>query len=151
LSAELCVAAGVVGESAGDAEVPDGDGDGDGVGDFDGVGVPDGLGAGVFVAEGVGEGVAEAGIAWHVGLAEVPAARVSVTSLGAAAFSATARAVPDKLARMPAITKAATSKPSAVTRTGAKRMRIALSPLLIRSSGALHGFVGELVTDRYWY
>lgn len=144
----LCVAGGVVEEFAGEAEVPDGDGDGDGVADFEGLGV------GVCVTEGVGDGVAEEGIAWHFGVAE--ALLVSVTDPGAPAFSTLARAVTGKPASMLAISKAAASKPGTVTRTGATRIRIALSTLLIRLSDALYGFVSErgdgwalvLISDR---
>lgn len=87
---------------------------------------------GVGVPEGVGEGVAEAGSAWQFVLAEVGVLLVTASNLSAPARSPPARAEPGKLASMPAMSRAPASTLTAATRRGAKRMRIALSTLLIQ-------------------
>ena len=109
---------------------PEGDGVGVGVGEFVGVGL------GVGVGVGLGEDVLEAGRTWHfvsvfalalalaLGLVEVP-------GLGEAAASRSglACAVP---ASTPRVRKPPPTTLRAATRTCARRIRIALSPLLIR-------------------
>jgi hypothetical protein len=111
---------------------PEGDGVGVGVGEFVGVG----LGVGVGVGVGLGEGVLEAGRTWHfvsvfalalafaLGLVEVP-------GLGEAAASRSVLACAEP-ARTPRVRKPPPTTLSAATRTCARRIRIALSPLLIR-------------------
>ncbi len=113
-------------------EEPEPEGDGVVVGDFDGVGV--GLGVGVGVGVGVGEDVVEAGRTWHfvsifalvlaLGLVEVPGLGEAAASLSGLACA------------VPASTPRERTPPpttlSAATRTCARRIRIALSPLLIR-------------------
>ncbi len=113
-------------------EEPEPEGDGVVVGDFDGVGV--GLGVGVGVGVGVGEDVVEAGRTWHfvsifalvlaLGLVEVPGLGEAAASL-----SGLACAVP---ASTPRVRTPPPTTLSAATRTCARRIRIALSPLLIR-------------------
>jgi hypothetical protein len=113
-------------------EEAEGEEDGVGVGDCDDVGV--GLG--------VGEGVPAAGSTWHVvfafALVEVPALGVA-----AAGPSVLARAVPGTLASPPRVRKPPAAKLSAATRTCARRMRIALSTLLIRVMCVLYEFGGD--------
>jgi hypothetical protein len=93
---------------------------------------------------GVGEGLLEAGSAWHVvsvfafALVEVP-----VLDVAAASPSALARAVPGTLASPPRVRKPPAAKLSAATRTCARRMRIALSTLLIRVMCGLYEFGGD--------
>lgn len=104
--------------------------EGDGVG----VGVGVGLGVGVGVGVGVGEDVVEAGRTWHfvsvfalalaLGLVEVPGLGEAAASL-----SGPACAVP---ASTPRVRKLPPTTVSAATRTCARRIKIALSPLLIR-------------------
>jgi hypothetical protein len=113
-------------------EEPEPEGDGVGVGV--GVGEFVGVGLGVGVGVGLGEDVLEAGRTWHfvsvfalafaLGLVEVP-------GLGEAAAgrSALACAGPASTLR---VRKPPPTTLSAATRTCARRIRIALSPLLIR-------------------
>jgi hypothetical protein len=126
-------------------------------GETDGVGDCVGVGVGVAVGVGVGEGVLEAGSAWHLvsvfalALVEVPALGVT-----AASPSAPARAVPGTLASTPRIRKPPATELSAATRTCARRMRIALSTLLIRlcvlfmSSEETRGRMGINTHIRCW-
>ena len=139
--AEIVVAAGEVGELDAEEEVGELDAEelaaeelaaeGDGVG----VGVFDGFGVGVLVGVGVGvgEGVLEAGSTWQL-VSVFALALVEVPGLGEAAvsLSAPAWAVPGRPASTPRVRKPPPSTLSAVTRTCARRMRIALSPLLVR-------------------
>jgi len=110
--------------AGGELEAPeaetDGVGVGVGVGVFDGFGVGFGVGVGV----GVGDGVLEAGSTWQT---------VSVFALAEAAASRSelACAVPGRPASTPRVRKPPPSTLSAVTRTCARRIRIALSPLRI--------------------
>src|SRR5271157_3636706 len=135
--AGVVVVAGEVGEL--EAE-EDGLGLGVGVGVFDGFGVwVDGFGVWVLVGVGVGvgEGVLEAGSTWQLvsvfalALVEVPGLSEAAVSLSAPAW-----AVPGEPASTPRMRKPPPSTLSAVTRTCtrtcARRMRIALSPLLVR-------------------
>jgi hypothetical protein len=132
---------------AGELEEPEAEGDGVGV---------DGFGVGVGVDVGLGEGVLEAGSTWQLvsvlAPVEVPAL-VEVRGLGEAAASldALACAVPGRPASTPRVSKPPLSTLSAVTRTCtrtcARRMRIALSPLLIRLLSAHGVFGGVQVTD----
>jgi hypothetical protein len=146
--------------AGGEVEELETEGDGVGVGDFDGFGV------GVGVDVGLGEGVLEAGSTWQLvsvlAPVEVPAF-VEVRGLGEAAASlgalacavpacaVPACAVPGRPASTPRVSKPPLSTLSAVTRTCARRMRIALSPLLIRLLSALRGFGGVQVTDGSQY
>ena len=88
---------------------------------------------GVGVGVGVGEGVLEAGQTWQL-VSVFALALVEVPGLGEAAvsLSVSACAVPGRPASTPRVRKPPPSTLSAVTRTCARRMRIALSPLLIR-------------------
>ena len=118
-----------------------GDLDGFGVGDLDGFGV--GLGVGDLDAFGVGDldgfgvglgvGVLAAGRAWQ-SVAVFAPALVELLGLGevAASRSGAAWAVPGKPESTPRMRKPAPTTLSAAARTCARRMRIALSPLLIR-------------------
>ena len=95
-----------------------------------------GVGVGVFVGVGLGEDVLEVGSTRQLvsALAPVPA------------LAEPACAVPGRPASRPTVSKPPLSTLSAVTRTCARRARIALSPLLIYSSGllsALYGFGGD--------
>ena len=114
--------------AGGEVEELEAEGDGVGVGVFDGFGVGVLVGVGV----GVGEGVLEAGSSWQL-VSVFALALVEVLELGEAAvgLSAPACAVPGRLASTPRVRKLPPSTLSAVTRTCARRMRIALSPLLI--------------------
>jgi|SRR5271157_1057959 len=136
----------VVAGEAGELEAEE-DGLGLGVGVFDGFGVGvdgfgvwvDGFGVWVLVGVGVGvgEGVLEAGSTWQLvsvfalALVEVPGLSEAAVSLSAPAW-----AVPGEPASTPRMRKPPPSTLSAVTRTCtrtcARRMRIALSPLLVR-------------------
>jgi len=115
------------------AEVGELETEGDGVGV--GVGVFDGFGVGVLVGVGVGagEGVPEAGSTWQLvsvfalALVEVPGLDEAAVSLSTPAW-----AVPGRPASTPRVRKPPPSTLSAVARTCARRMRIALSPLLVR-------------------
>jgi hypothetical protein len=133
--------------AAGELEEPEAEGDGVGV---------DGFGVGVGVDVGLGEGVLEAGSTWQLvsvlAPVEVPAL-VEVRGLGEAAASldALACAVPGRPASTPRVSKPPLTTLSVVTRTCtrtcARRMRIALSPLLIRLLSAHGVFGGVQVTD----
>jgi hypothetical protein len=113
-------------------EEPEPEGDGVGVGV--GVGEFVGVGLGVGVGVGLGEDVLEAGRTWHfvsvfalafaLGLVEVP-------GLGEAAAGRSALACAGP-ASTPRVRKPPPTTLSAATRTCARRIRIALSPLLIR-------------------
>ena len=154
--------------AAGEVEEPDTEGDGVGV--FFGLGVFFGFGFGVFFGFGfgvfVGFGVAVfvgLGVAVFVGLGvgvgvfvgvglgedvlEVGSTRQLVSALAPVpALAEPACAVPCRPASRPMVSKPPLSTLSAVTRTCARRVRIALSPLLIYSSGllsALYGFGGD--------
>jgi hypothetical protein len=147
--------------AGGEVEELETEGDGVGVGDFDGFGV--GFGVGVDV--GLGEGVLEAGSTWQLvsvlapvevpALVEVRGLGEAAASLGALACAVPACAVPGRPASTPRVSKPPLSTLSAVTptctRTCARRMRIALSPLLIRLLSALRGFGGVQVTDGSQY
>ena len=111
---------------------PEAEEDGVGVGVGVGVGDFDGFGFGVGVGVGVGEGVLEAGSTWQL-VSVFALALVDVPALGEAAASRSelACAVPGRPASIPRMRKPPPSTLSAVTRTCARRMRIALSPLLI--------------------
>jgi hypothetical protein len=118
--------------AAGEVEEPEGEGEEDGVGV--GVGDFDGLGVGVGVGVGVGEGVLATGRTWQLVLVLVFAlALVEVPGLGEAAAgpSGAACAVPGRPDSTPRVRKPPPTTLSAVTRTCVRRMRIALSPLLI--------------------
>ena len=146
--------------AAGEVEEPDTEGDGVGGGAFFGLGVffgfglAGGFGFGVFVGFGVavfvGLGVG-VGVSVGVGLGEdvleVGSARQLVSALAPVpALAEPACAVPGRPASRPMVSKPPLSTLSAVTRTCARRARIALSPLLIYSSGllsALYGFGGD--------
>jgi hypothetical protein len=117
--------AGAVGEGEpGELEEEEGDGDGESDGDFDGVGV--------------GVAVAAAGSAWHV---------VSVFALAeglelAAAVPAcivSARAAPGHPASAPRVRDPPATRLGTAARACARRMKTALSPLLIELLCALHG------------
>ena len=146
--------------AAGEVEEPDTEGDGVGGGVFFGLGVFFGFGLGVFFGFGfgvfVGLGVAVAlgvgvGVFVGVGLGEdvleVGSTRQLVSALAPVpALAEPACAVPGRPASRPMVSKPPLSTLSAVTRTCARRARIALSPLLIYSSGllsALYGFGGD--------
>jgi hypothetical protein len=133
---EIVGAAGEVAELDAEEEVGElgaeelkAEGDGVGVGVFDGFGVGVLVGVGV----GVGEGVLEAGSTWQL-VSVFALALVEVPGLGEAAVSLSvpAWAVPGRPASTPRVRKPPPSTLSAVTRTCARRMRIALSPLLVR-------------------
>ncbi|MGO8891656.1 MAG: hypothetical protein ACLQB1_18450 [Streptosporangiaceae bacterium] len=111
---------------AGDVE----EGEGVGVGVGVGVGFGVGFGVGVGVGVGLGEDVLEAGSAWQL-VSVFALALVEVPGLGEAApgLSTAAWAVP---ASAPRVRRHPPTTLSATTRTCARRMRIALSPLLIR-------------------
>jgi hypothetical protein len=111
---------------------PEGDGVGVGVGVGEFVGV--GLGVGVGVGVGLGEDVLEAGRTWHfvsVFALELALGLVEVPGLGEAAAGRSALACAEP-ARTPRVRKPPPTTLSAATRTCARRIRIALSPLLIR-------------------
>ncbi|MBV9206770.1 MAG: hypothetical protein JO037_15585 [Actinobacteria bacterium] len=149
----LPVAAGEVVKFAGEAEEPEGDGED--VGEFDEVGV----GVGVGVPEGVGEGVAEAGIAWQLGLTEVAALRVTASSVSAPVCGPPARAEPGRPASMPTISRTPASMLTTATRRGlttatrrgAKRIRIALSTLLVQVMRCFYWFGGGRGEGWHWY
>ena len=93
----------------------------------DGVGVEDFVGVG----DGVGVGVLEAGSSWHVvslvlALAEVPELGEAAVSLSVLAWAES------QLASTPRVRKPPASTLGATARTCARRMKIALPPLLIR-------------------
>jgi hypothetical protein len=121
LAADTEVAGAAVGEEEVGAGV--GEGDGEGVGEVDGDDVGDGVG------EAEGEGVLEDGSTWQLVLlfAEVPALDAAVPGR-----SACACAVPGRLASTPKVRQPPVSRLSAATRPCAKRIRIALSTLLVR-------------------
>ena len=134
--------AGAVGEEELEEAEGDGDGesDGDGDGESDGDGDGESDGDGDFDGVGVGVAVAAAGSASHVvsmfalalaeglGVAEaVPACIVS------------ARAAPGHPASTPRVSDPPASTLSTAARTCARRMKTALSPLLIELLCALHG------------
>ena len=100
-----------------------------------GVGVFDGFGVGVLVGVGVGVGVGvlEAGSTWQL-VSVFALALVEVPALDEAAASRSdpACAVPGRPASTPRVRKPPPSTLSAVTRTCSRRMRIAMSPLLVR-------------------
>jgi hypothetical protein len=113
--------------AAGELEEPEGEGDGVGVGDFDGFGV------GVGVGVGGGGGVLATGRTWQL-VSVFALALVEVPGLGEAAAgpSGAACAVPGRPDSTPRVRKPPPTTLSAVTRTRVRRMRIALSPLLIK-------------------
>jgi hypothetical protein len=117
-------AAGEAVEGPAETEVvggPAGDRDGEGVGEVDGDDEDEGEG------EGEGEGVLAGGITWQLVLMSAVAPALGVTGL-----SSPARAVPGKLASTPKVREPPASRLSAATRPCAKRIRIALSALLVR-------------------
>jgi len=148
--------------AAGEIEEPDTEGDGVGGGVFFGLGVFFGFGLGVFFGFGFGVFVG-LGVAVFVGLGvgvgvfvgsglgedalEVGSTRQLVSALAPVpALAEPACAVPGRPASRPMVSKPPLSTLSAVTRTCVRRARIALSPLLIYSSGllsALCGFGGD--------
>jgi hypothetical protein len=108
--------------------------DGVGVTVLDGcVTVLDGFGVGVLVGVGVGVGVGvlEAGSTWQLvsvlALVEVPA-----LGEAAASGSGSACAVPGRPASTPRVRNPPPSRLSATTRPCSRRLRIAMSPLLVR-------------------
>ncbi len=124
-------------------EVEELEGDGVGVGDFGGFGVGFGVGVGVGVGVGLGEGVLEAGSTWQL-VPVLALALVEVLGLGetAVSLSVLACAVPGRPASTPRVRKPPPTTLSAARRN-ARRMRIALSPLLIRLLSAPYGFGGD--------
>ena len=111
--------------------------DGVGVGAFDGFGVAFGVGVGL------GEDVLEAGSTWQlVSVFALALVEVPRFDAAAASLSVPACAVPGRPASTPRVRKPPPTTLSAA-RTYARRMRIALSPLLIRLLSALYGFGGD--------
>jgi hypothetical protein len=88
--------------------------------------------------------VLAAGSTWQL-VSVFALALIELPGLGEAAssLSAPACAVPGRPASTPRVRKPPPSALSAVTRTCARRMRIALSPLLIGLLSALRGFGGN--------
>jgi hypothetical protein len=120
----LVLDAGAVGE----AELDEDEGDGEGVGVLVGCGV--GLGVGV----GVGVGVLAAGSTWHLAAVLAPVL-VEVPGLGeAAARSTVTWAAPGPPVSTPKVRKPPASVPSTAARTCARRMKFALSTLIIGST-----------------
>jgi len=108
-----------------------------GVGAFDGFGVAFGVGVGL------GEDVLEAGSTWQlVSVFALALVEVPRFDAAAASLSVPACAVPGRPASTPRVRKPPPTTLSAA-RTYARRMRIALSPLLIRLLSALYGFGGD--------
>ncbi len=136
----LVLDAGAVGEAELDEDEDEDEDEGDG----EGVGVLVGCGVGV----GVGVGVLAAGSTWHLvsvlALAEVP-------GLGEAAARSivAAWAAPGPPASTPKIRKPPASVPSTAARTCARRMKFALSTLIIGFTVCSSGFGGDWVTDGY--
>ncbi len=103
----------------------------------DGVGVAvlDGFGVGVLggVGVGVGVGVLEAGSTWQL-VSVFALALVEVPALGEAAVSGSGSACagPGRPASTPRVRKPPPSTLSATTRPCSRRLRIAMSPLLVR-------------------
>jgi hypothetical protein len=111
-----------------------GDGDGEGVGEVDGDDVGEGVG------EGEVEGVLEGGSTWQLVLVFAAVPRLDVVVTGP---RTPARAVPGKLASTPKVREPPASSLSAVTRPCAKRIRIALSTLLVRVTFVLSVRFGD--------
>jgi hypothetical protein len=121
-------------------EVGEPEGEEDGVGVGLGVGDLDGFAVGVGV--GVGVGVLAAGRIWQL---VAVLALVEVLGLGeaAASFSGAACAVPGRAESTPRVRKPPPTTLNAVTRTCARLMRIALSPLLIRVTTCSSWVLGD--------
>lgn len=119
LGAVLGLGLGLDAGALGEAEVEEADGEG--VGDFE-----------VGVGVGVGEGVLAAGSTSHLVSVLAPAL-VEVPGLAEAApsFIVPARATPGQPASTPRVRKTPVSRLSTIARTCARRIKIALSTLLI--------------------
>jgi hypothetical protein len=136
---------GAVGEEEpGELDETDGDGDGesDGDGETDGDGDFDGVGVGVAVAA--------AGSTSHVvSVFALALAEGLELAAAAPACSVAACAALGHPASTPRVRNPPAAALSTAARTCARRMKTALSPLLIELLCALHGFVGDWVTDGY--
>ena len=130
------------GDDAGAVGVPEpeelDEGEGDGDGESDGDGEPDGDGD--FDGVGVGVDVAAAGSTSHL-VSVLASALAELLKLAdtAPAFIVSARAAADQPASMPRVRDPPATRLSTAARTCARRMKTALSPLLIEVTAALCG------------